>query len=295
MEREDVELAIEDLLVLITMVPVLCLFALSFLFDNFGRAWTCYQLPRVKKKWPVFRDTAALAATALTFVAMEDGGSYGRLSIRGLLLWMTVCFATICVPTALDLLIENIFAANSRRNATPEVKSKAQRVILFGLRYGFVGYCCLFRASFFDAIILLRFAKSLALQRMPAALTLEDTECFLCKVSGQRRLWSSIVAVRLAMLAAYINAAGMGDLCIDTTPLGFGGIVCFASAHTHGLNILCDLLTMVCTNLFFALLLHLGTSVGQYLWKNKDIECAPGMGSFAVVLWMASIGFILNA
>ena len=286
-------MAVEDLLISMTMIPALFLFAFSFLFDTKdARAWKVYIVPGVAKGWPIFRDIAALAATSLTVLALEGSGSYGRLSLRGLVSWVTVSFATICFPTVLDILTEKALSSTEQRPATRDIKPKAERVILFGLRYGFVGCSCLFRSSFFDAIVLLRFVKSFLVHQLPAAFTLDETECIFCEFTSKRKLWSSIVAVRVAMIAAIVNVAGNKELCIDTAPLGMGGILCFVSVQTHAINVFYDTLAMVTVNLFLFMILVSSKKVGDYLWKMKEKH---GIGSVTFLFWVATVAFILTS
>lgn len=300
---------IEDLILSLATLPIIGCFAFGFLFDmKFSRAWTTYlwttRIPWNKKRWPIFRDTTAFTATALVAFALEDGtNGLNGLTIKGIFHWWVVVTLTCFYAPIFEYISEGIFAAP---NAT-SVKPRAQRPVVFGLRYGFVAYVCNFQLSFIDAVILLRFAKSLLLKKLPNAFTVESTECFFCEFTDKWRLWAFIALFRLFTISVAFGAADMQGICIGTHLLGVEGSVCLANAQRHFLNVCLNLILLVFANAYVYSNLKLGEYFGMYLYKPRDNTPIPGVnrvrpknadygiGALTLIGWIASIGALLFA
>lgn len=312
MADQDHQLAVvEDLILSLAILPIIGGFAFGFLYDKkFSRAWTTYKwtvkIPWIDRRWPIFRDTTALAATAMVALALEDGTN--SLTIHGVFLWAVVVTLTCFYAVVFDYISEMLFSNPSRRNSQSVVRPRAQRPVIFGLRYGIVAYACNFQLSFIDAIILVRLAKSLFIQKLPEVVTVESTECFFCEFTGKRKLWTSIAAFRLSMILAVAGMAGMDGTCFDAQLWGTERpVICFDGPLKHFLNIFFDLITLVSTNVFISAMMKVAETFAKYLYKERNPSTAPwgnrngprnadyGLGALTFVGWVAAIGALFTA
>ena len=315
--------AVEDLVLSLATLPFIGCFGFGFLFDKkFTRAWTTYpwtaRLPLIRRRWPIFRDTSALSATALVALALEDGTN--SLTIHGVFLWAVVACLSCFHSVLFEFMAEKIFMGVIGTAWQYESKPRAQRPVIFGLRYGLAAYACNFQMSFVDAVIVLRLAKSLLIRKMPTALTVEPTECFFCEFTSKWRIWATIAAARLSMIAA----AGMEDLCGDTIQphepdfrklsiiimntasfRGVDGTLCFAGAPSHFFSMGLDLITLVSVNVSIYGMMKAAEYLGRYLLKNRPGPNAiPGVtgprvadfgpGALALIGWVVSFWVLLT-
>ena len=322
-DQEHQLAAVEDLVLSLATLPFIGCFGFGFLYDRkYTRAWQVYawtaRLPLIRRRWPIFRDIAALSATALVAFALEDGTN--GLTIRGVFLWAVVACLACFHSVLFEYMAEKIFMGVIGTAWQYESKPRAQRPVIFGLRYGLAAYACNFQMSFVDAVIVLRLAKSLLIRKMPTALTVETSECIFCEFTGKWRLWTAIAAARLSMIAA----AGMDDLCVDTIPLReldvrnllklfatttFGdvdGNLCYAGAPKHFVNMGLDLITLISVNVSIYSMMKAAEYLGRYLLKNRPgTNAIPGVtgprvadfgpGALALIGWVLSFGVLLTA
>lgn len=265
----------------------------------------------------MFRDTSALAATAMVALALEDGTN--SLTIHGVFLWAIVACLSCFHSVLFEFMAEKIFMGVIGTAWQYESKPRAQRPVIFGLRYGLAAYACSFQMSFVDAVIVLRLAKSLLIRKMPTALTVEPTECFFCEFTCKWKIWATIAAARLSVIAA----AGMDDFCADTIPLreldfrkllklcataqfrSVDGTLCFSGAPKHFLSMGLDLITLVSVNVSIYGMMKAAEYLGRYLLKNRPGPNAiPGVtgprvadfgpGALALIGWVASFWVLLT-
>ena len=313
MTDQDHQLAVvEDLVLSLATLPIIGGFAFGFLYDKkFSRAWTTYRwtvkIPFVDRRWPIFRDTTALAATAMVALTLEDGTS--SLTVHGVFLWAVVVTLTCFYATIFDYISEIMFVNPARRIQLSRVRPRAQRPVVFGLRYGIIAYACNFQLSFIDAVILMRLVKSLFIQKLPEVVTVESTECFFCEFTGRWKFWTSIALFRLSMILAVVGKAGMDGTCFDAQLWGIQSpTVCFDGPVKHFLNVFFDLTILVSINVFVSAMMKLGATFAKYLYKERNPSTNPswarindprnadyGLGALTFVGWVVSIGALLMA
>ena len=311
MANQDHQLAvIEDLILSLATLPIIGGFAFGFLYDKkFSRAWTTYKwtikIPWVDRRWPIFRDTTALAATAMVALTLEDGTN--SLTIHGVFLWAVAVTITCFYSVVFDYISEMMFFNNSRRQSG--VRPRAQRPVVFGLRYGIIAYACDFQLSFVDAVILVRLAKSLFIQKLPEVVTVELTECFFCEFTGKWKLWTSIAIFRLSMILAVAGTAGMDGTCFEAQLWGIQSpSICFDGPPKHFLNIFFDLIILLSINVIVSATMKLAETFAKYLYKERNPTTSPwggrsngprnadfGLGALTFVGWVVSIGALFMA
>lgn len=183
------------------LLGILCI-ACFFIDTKSSDAWTVYNIRDVIRGSPLLRDVAACCMAMAHFSAIEFFGPN-----PGILLWGSSFVATILGSSFVATMIEK----NS--NATDvATNARAWPVVLFGLRYGFLSWCCELGPSLV-AVIAFRLGKAVSklpsMRNAPSWITSEESECFVAQLSV------GTLTFGLIAIAAFYTSVAVNDSILE--------------------------------------------------------------------------------
>jgi len=224
---DDVYFYLDSMLlsVITGILGVICL-SCFFIDSKNSSSWTTYNI-RDAISGQTLRDLVAFSMAMTLFTAIEFFGWH-----PGILLWHFTSITTILFASFVATMLEK----NS--NATGLLSSaRAWPVVVFGLRYGLLSWCCGLGPSIV-AIIACRLGKAASVgsfvRDVPSWVTLEESECFIRQFSVGT-LTFGLVAIVSVYTSVAINDSALGilgNLLIAVLVLGY------ANLFIHGLQLI---------------------------------------------------------
>jgi hypothetical protein len=281
-----------DLSIVALCLTMFGIFFLGFftLIDTIGASsisWPDYRFTE-QVFFPAEQYVAALLAALIHLACIDFYGGKTTACVT----WGFVVIATIFFPSVIHTILKDAATpiTATQGESPDQLHGRARSVVLFGLKYGFIGYQ--FGAlPCMDAILYIRLVKSLAKEKIPSEMTLEDTECFLSKLNTGTLV--TLFGIRFAMIMDWRNLHDIPDslLSIDTLPFVVPYLTTMAAIGM-----------LLLVNTMFSKLEEVGTTLGLTVIQSAKLALSNDrvasqselchMGAMALLAWMMCLGCI---